>query len=130
VPGSISLDGQLTATPQCAGSFPVGITNIQLGVNPCTGKPYTNSTGDMQVTVNAVAYEQLQGIGAGGVAAANTLYLRSVTNMQVRLTLADASQPVLFVNGTLFYEAQAGKEVTKVEVIGSGTLEYFAAGAS
>lgn len=130
MPGTIQLVGELLATPGCSGSFPAGITTITLGVNPCTGKPYTNATGDMQVTVNASTYETLQGIGTGGVAAANVLYMRSVSPMQVRLTLADASQPVLFPSGTLLFEAQAGKEVTKVEVIGSGNLEYFAAGAS
>lgn len=127
----MSLDGAVVTTqPQCGdGDFPAGLDNIPLSLYPAS-KPWNVKTGDMQANLAANSYAALGGVGAGGpVTQADLLILRTNAGFTVRLTLADASQPVLFVEGTLLLEPQAGKEVTLVEVIGTGVVEYFASGA-
>ncbi len=127
------LSGTLTVSPASTGEsqFPSGVTSIAFNLNPAQ-KSFNVGTGGQPINVNSPnAFIAIPGIGAapGPVTQASLLYFRSNVPMRIRLTYSgDATPYVSYVNGLLIVEVDPTFPVTKVEVQGAGTLEYFVVG--
>jgi hypothetical protein len=142
VPGA-TLDATLTETPQGASdssAFPSATTTIPFGLNTApNAKPVMASTGRMTRLINSPsAFVTLEGVGTNDtVQQASTLYARVRSGgFQFRVTFANPPVPlspivsILPQAGVLLLEpdAASGFYVTKFEVQGSGTLEWYASG--
>lgn len=132
---SLQLSGTLTLNPQNAsdGSFPSANTSVPFTLN--TGgnsKPSPADTGVDHRQVNSPStYVTLGGIGAGDdVTAGDTLYIRTNVPMWIKCTYqgssaAPAEEPI---KGLKIIELDPSFPLTKVEVKGSGLVEWFASG--
>lgn len=125
VTGAI-IAGQL-GSQECA--FPNAITNIVLQV-PQISAPASFYS---QKQVAAASFATLDGIGTGkAVTKAQFLYLRTNGPVQLRITQQPDSGPdvpaVEWVNGTLLKQVPANNYIKLVEILGTATVEYFAAG--
>jgi hypothetical protein len=130
--GAVQLTATLLAGPTTVtdNQFPSGTTNLPFGLNP-PQKAYNVDTGVMVANViSPVAFVALGGVGPGGsVTQAQTLYVRTLTPVQVRLTyLGDVTPKIRYLGGATLEEADPAHPITLVEVMGSATVEYYAAG--
>lgn len=137
----LTLDATLTEAPvPCSdpGGFPSTSTTIPFELNP-PSKSVVVSTGRKLVTVSSPsAFVTLLGAtGDTSVNQAGTVYMRvSSGAFQARLTFANAAAPsspivsILPIAGVLCLEPDAGTgyACTKVEVQGSGIVEFYASG--
>lgn len=145
MPDLVTLQGALSAGPQevCDGSYPAtGTLSIAFGIGQgafgttCAGgasKPAAKRTWNALDVNSPGAYVVLEGIGAGGVAQANLLWLRSASALLVRLTFANPAGgadivSVIPVQGLAIVEPSATGYLKTLEVQGTGRLEYFASG--
>lgn len=132
---NLTLQAQLSSGPATVsdGTFPPGVTQVQLQLNPST-RQVNVDTGAMVANVNSPsAYVTLPGIGGavGPVTQGLFLYLRTVAPVAVRLTMFGASgntTSVLLTNGLLVLEFDPLHYLTLLEIQGTGTVEYYAAG--
>jgi hypothetical protein len=133
----LSLGGsQFVAGPAGAQGFPSAALDVLFALNP-DPKSYQTTTGAATFTANSPSptFTALGGISAtlGPVKAAHTLFLRTQTPMNFRITQNDPSltptvKIIPGVNGLFVFEPGAGFEVTLVEVEGTGVIEYAAFG--
>ena len=128
------LSGQLVAGPADSAQdnlFPAATTNEPFTLNP-PATPYNVATGMMTAVVTSPnAFEALPGVGGavGPVTQAKVLYLRVQVPMQFRITYSgDGTPKVRYVRGLSIEEVDLAHPITLVEVQGSGTVTYFAAG--
>lgn len=127
----IAVTGSIVAGPlgsQDTG-FPNGVQNIALRV-PSISAPVSFYS---QKLVTAAAFAELDGIGTGkAVTKALFLYLATNGPCQLRITYqADSGPDIVSVeplNGTLLKQLPAGNYIKLVEILGTVTVEYFAAG--
>ena len=138
---SVTLLGTLTAGPQgvCEGGFPSGILQLAFGLaGSCPGagtKPALRKFWSF-VNVNSPspAFVTLDGVGTGqSVTQANTLYLRTTTQMLMRFTFANpAGGPDIVsqvpVQGLHIAEYPLNGYLKLVEAQGIGGIEFFASG--
>ena len=125
VSGTI-ITGQLGAG-DCA--FPNAVTNLVLQVPqvPAPASFYS------QKQVTAPAFAALDGIGSGkAVTKAVFLYLRTNGPVQLRITQQPDSGPdvpaIEWVDGTVMKKVPANNYIKLVEILGTATVEYLAAG--
>lgn len=96
---------------------------------------FTNATGVLTRTISATDpnFEALSAIGPDGdVKAADLFYIRTSGAIKVRITQNDGSGGFIVstfeVQGLFLLEAPTNKQITLVEVQGTGPVEYFASG--
>lgn len=128
--GFINVSGSLDGAND-SGSF--GASQFTAPLSLSVVKKYApRASGVLRRTVPA-AYEELSAIGAGAdVPLADTLYIRSESDILLRLTYQSGGESptvvVLPVKGLFILELQSSRLLELVEVQGSGQLEYFASG--
>jgi hypothetical protein len=128
------VGGSLQAGPAFASdgsSFPAASTPIPLALYPANGKQYTVGTGGQLYTVNSPsAFVAVQGVGASGpVTQAHTVYARTTSAMILQVTYAgDATQYLIYLQGTIVLEADPNHAITSINVKGAGQLEFMAVG--
>ncbi len=138
---NLLVNGTLVEGPQTVtdSSLPSGTTTIPFFLNSGRGTPKNVlvSTGaKVQNVQSPSAFVALSGVGpTDTVTQAGTVYLRVNQGLfQARLTFNNpAGSPivsVLPINGVLLLEPDAPDQFycTKVEVQGSGVVEFYAAG--
>ena len=136
----MSLQAQLSATlttgpgSSSDNPFPSGVTSINFGLMPAA-KGYTVATGAVVAVASPSSFASVDAIGAcGQVTQALTLLLRSPTaQVQVQLTCANPAggSPIVAVvplNGTMLLEFPANGYLQALAIMGSATIEYWAAG--
>ena len=133
----MSLTLQMIGTLTCDSSgvedecFPSAATVVPIQTTP-NPKQLGCSTGVMTLLISSVAsYVQLPGIGDAGVQQGTFLYVRTSTSMNVRTTTYNALGNVVAVepvSGFKIVEYDPDFYLTKVEIEGSGTIEYLVAG--
>ena len=131
----LQLTATLMAGPQGSSdcSFPSGVSTVSFGLLPST-KSAGVSTGLHNKSVNsASSFVALDGIGsAETVTQGNTLYLRTTTAMQIRLTMQPASGPdvvsIVYVQGAMLLELPSTNYLKLLEAQGVGTVEYLVSG--
>ena len=127
----IRLSGTLESGPS---SGPLSSSFVTSLAFACERKAFLNASGVLQRRLESPnAYVSLSAVGDDAdVPTANLLYMKSESEMLVRLTLQDgvggSETVVLPLHGLLVYETQSERKITQVEVQGSGLLEYFASG--
>jgi len=137
----VSLEATLTEAPASSSdgsTFPSASTTIPFGLRTApSGKPVAASTGRMLRTINSpAAFVTLEGVGSGDtVQQADTVYARVRSGgFQLRVTFANPAAPlspivsVVPIAGVLLLEpdAMSGFYITKLELQGSGQIEYYA----
>lgn len=130
----LTITGTLQLTPQNAqdGSFPSSNSTVPFSLN--TGNQPKNSPADTGVDHRTVAspsaYTTLKGVGTDDdVTAADTLYIRTSVPMLIRCTYTGLSTPAEEpIKGLKIIEVDPQFPLTKVEVKGSGLVEWFASG--
>jgi len=137
---SVTLLGNLTAGPQsvCEGGFPSGVLQVNFGLaGSCPGagtKPAPKKFWASQAVNSPGAFVALAGVGtAETVTQANVLYARTTTAMKLRLTFLDPAGgadivSIVNVEGLMILEPPATGYIKLLEVMGAGTIEYFASG--
>lgn len=134
--GQVSLNGSLTAGPQTAGSdFPSSTVAIalQLLTEP-KSSGVASGVISRQVASPSPAWLTLQGVGEDDtVTKGDTLYVRCSSALLLRLTTDDGSGGDVLagpvpVQGTLLLEFQPSTFLKKLEVQGTGQIEYFISG--
>lgn len=131
--GSVSLQGALIGGPGGAGGFPASMFNTPISLSS-GAKLFGNATGVLTRTVASPgAFLALGSIGANAdVPKANTLYLRADGDLDLRITQDDGTGGstviVVPIRGLFLMETPTAKQITLLEVRGSGLLEYFASG--
>lgn len=126
----ISFTGQLTCGPATSteDTFPSGASFIPYATNP-DPKPVQVNTGDMVANVSTDSFVALAGLGANqAVTQCTFLYLRSNTPMQVRTTDLNGNKAVETIKGLKVVEYDPNTYIVLIEVLGSGVVEYLAAG--
>lgn len=134
--GQISLDGSFTVTPPGSGigsSFPGGAVNMPMTLTPTPKQSLVRSGPDVRTINSSDAYVTLTGVGDDdAVTKANTLYLRNNGPMMVKLTFDSSPSADIEsefpLYGTIVLECGDTKYLKKVEVKGSGTIEFFVSG--
>lgn len=135
---SLTISGQLTAGPSSAtdGTFPDGSTVIPFSTSP-SPKPYNSDTGkNVRTITSPSSFIELVNLGADGdVTQAHTVELRTSAPMTLRVTTRDPNGgadvvAVLPVAGMWLHEFPTNATLKKLEVMGSGTLQYYGAGNS
>jgi hypothetical protein len=141
VGSQLTISGTLVEQPPpgCESpAFPSGVTSVPFGLNtaPCP-KNSNASTGARVQTINSPsAFVTLSGVGAtDNVTQGDTSYVRVRSGgFQLRLTFNNPASgsivSVLPLAGLHILECDAGSGfyLTKVELQGSGTVEFFASG--
>jgi hypothetical protein len=140
---NLVLEATLVEGPPLATDtqFPSGTTTVPFWFNAgsCTPKQAVVSTGaKVRALVSPAAFVTLSGVGpTDDVTQAHTVYVRVVTGgFQLRLTFANPlGAPIVSIlplAGVFVHEPDAlgGYYCTKIELQGTGTVEYFAAGLS
>lgn len=139
---SVTLLGNLTAGPQsvCEGGFPSGLLQVNFGLaGSCPGagtKPAPKKFWASQTVNSTGVFVALAGVGTGEtVTQANVLYVRTTVLLKLRLTFADPAGgadivSIVPVEGLLILEPSATGYLKLLEVLGAGTVEYFASGNS
>lgn len=130
----VRFEGSLIAGPSassCSG-FPSAVVNATFSLTP-SNKIATVSASHLKVVNSASAYVALDGIGDGETVTQGTfLYLHASTEMLIRCTFANGSDPdivsVMVVSGLFAFEASASKYLKLLEAQGVGVVEYFASG--
>lgn len=136
----LSLTGKLVESPPTACDYPSpvpsAVTTVPFTLN-CNPKSSNVSTGAKTRNVlSPAAFVQLSGVGAGDdVTQADTVYARVKSGLfQLRVTYNNPpGSPIVSVlpfAGLIILEPDAGNGyyVTKLEVQGTGVIEYFASG--
>lgn len=129
----VTLSGTILGSPASSSDsqFPSSALNIPFQLTP-SPKTFNVAAGGVPVSINSTgSYVVVPGIGAapGPVTEAQLLYVRVSTPMLVRLTYkGDATPYVSKVGGLLVIEVDAANPITKFEVQGAGTLEFYATG--
>ncbi len=130
----VTLQGTLLAGPAKGSSagFPTGLVNAEFTLRP-SSKGAAVSVYDVRNLSSPSGFLTLRGVGAGEtVTQATTLYLRTESPMQVRLTYDDGSggsrTATLDVEGLCILEAPSTKFIKLLEASGVGVVEYFASG--
>lgn len=113
--------------------FPNGTTTIPLQLTATPKAAQVAAGLKVRQVSSPAAFVALSGVGAtDDVTQADTVYLRvqSGNSFQVRFTCTGLGTAVLPLNGSLLFEPDAagGHPCTLIEVMGSGTIEYFASG--
>lgn len=127
----VSFSGELVSGPlgvqDC--DFPSGVQTIDLSLDktPAPASFYG------QKTVSVSIFTALAGIGASGpVTQATVLLLNASSPLQLQVTYDDGSGGDVvaldFVDGPYLKRVPAANFIKLVEVLGSATIEYFAAG--
>lgn len=133
----ISLDGTLSVGPQSPAdnAFPAGTSGEPLALTP-SPKVSNACTGTLVRNLNsASSFATLTGVGASDtVTKGDTLYFRSNSPVQVRLTQADplgGSDIISIVNvyGTLLAEFNPVGYLKLLEAKGVATIAYLISGA-
>jgi hypothetical protein len=136
--GQAELSGSLTLGPSGggSGSFPTSQDVISLSLTPSPKQSAVMASG-LQVNLNSPsAYVALSGIGTGGIVQqCTTLYIRSDTNVMLRLTFHDPNGGADIVSevplcGLKLDEYQQNGYLKLLEAKGAARLEYAAAGPS
>lgn len=133
--GQLSLDGSVQVGPVSSGDnvFPSATSSVNLTSYP-NPKPSLVDTGFTTRNVNSPSsFLALSGVGTGDtVTKGDTLYLKCLQKMRVRVTFADTPSDlvsVFIVVGTLVLEAdQASNYIKLLEVMGTGPIEYLVSG--
>lgn len=131
----LRITGSLTCGPAIVtdNTFPAGSSTTEFTSTP-SPKPSAVDTGLPTRQVNSPSsYTTLTGVGdTDTVTKADTLYLRTVSPMLVRLTFAQTGGPDLAsevpVHGLLLVEVPTAQYLKLVEVKGAGAVEYLASG--
>lgn len=131
----IILDGTLTVAPPGSGvcGFPNGAVSIPLGLSPSPKQSVVRSGPDVRQVSSPSAYVQLTGVGSSdAVTRGNTVYLKTNSPFMVRATFdntPDADIEAEFpVSGVWVLESGDTKYLKKVEVKGSGSVEFLVSG--
>lgn len=132
---TVQLAGTLTLGPTVDGGFPGSQGSVDIGNagGSCGGIPAGVTTGFQarKMLGTSPTYLALD-VGTGkSVSLALFLYLRTRDNTNVRLTTVGPSGDVVAVvpvNGLMMLTFPTGKELKLLEVDGTGTVEYMAAG--
>lgn len=126
-PGSALLAGPLVVSDGSA--FPGSTSTVPLALQP-PQKPYAVTSGVLLFTISSLSFVVIPAVGAvGPVTQAHTVYVRSLGPIQLRLTyLGDASPGITYLSGLAVIEVDPSRAVTKIEALGAGQLEVFAAG--
>lgn len=135
--GQISLSGTIVAGPPCGGccdGFGGTATTIPLSLST-TPKNFGAATGTIQQQVNVASpsFGVLHGVGAGEtVTKADVLAFKTASPLVLRLTTDDGSGgdvvAVVPVQGSIVWEFPTNLFLKKLEVQGSGQIEYFLSG--
>lgn len=131
--GQITLEGNLTAgSPGCGCSFPGGSSTVPLAFSPSPKQSVVRSGPDVRMITSAV-YVDLLVVGATGtVTKANTAYLKVNSPMMIRATYDNTPDPDIVsefpLSGTWIIEPGDTKYLKKVEVKGSGSVEFLVSG--
>jgi hypothetical protein len=126
------FQGSLVCGPAGSGEggVPGGSTVIPYQTNP-NPKCLAVSTGDMVAQVSSPgSYQQLRGVG-DNVTQATFLAMLTTAAMSVRVTTYNPAgnvQAVEVINGLKVSEFDPGAYLVKLEVMGTGTVEFFAGG--
>lgn len=136
--GIVKVDGTLTAGPPSVseGLFPAMVATAPLFLkNGLPGKGYQVGTGVLTQRVNAPfpGFAPLTPVGPFGVVSkGDTLYMKCISPMIVRITRQDPLGPdvtyLVPLDGMFFQEFPSNMLLTLLEVQGSGDIEYFVSG--
>lgn len=129
------LTAQLVTGPATSGDagFPTGVANFTFGLNP-PQKSYEVDAGKVAKFNSPSAFVVLSGIGATeAVTQARLLYLRVIVPVEIRLTFQDPGGGADIVSvepleGVKLAEYPANGYLKLLEIKGSGSVEYYAAG--
>lgn len=134
--GVTELTGSITSGPQSVvdTTFPSMQDTVQLRLTP-SPKQWQCCTGAMSRNVaSPSSYVTLDGIGsAATVTHADFLYLRCNATLRLKMTQVDGITTLVSeqdVSGLIVVEKPSGGCITLLEVKGTATLEYLAAGQS
>jgi hypothetical protein len=131
--GQVALDGTITVGPSTSGAtvFP-GLTDTVPFTTTPSPKMAQAWPGMVRSVNSPSAYIQLSGVGTNDtLTKANLFYLRSSTAFKVRITYDDTPTPLVseqWVQGLCIIEAPDNHSIIKLEVMGSGQIEYLASG--
>jgi hypothetical protein len=129
----VNINGTLISGPPVASdsSFPSGVTNIVFGTQP-PQKSANVQTQNVRQVNSPTAFVSLDGVGVGEtLTQGNTFYARVQSPMQLRFTFDSTPTPIVSVipvQGLYIFEADPSHPIILVEVMGSGTIEYFVSG--
>lgn len=133
---TLTLDGTLTCSPQSCGGdgdFPgSNLTTTFCGFTGPSGGSVNVDTGMRTQVVNSPSsYLVITGVGsADTVTQAAFFFIRTRQPMLLRLTYTGLSTPAEEpIRGLKIIEVDPTHPLTKIEVMGTGTIEMFAAGA-
>lgn len=132
--GQLILDGSIVTAPPGSGvgQFPGGAVTIPLVLSPSPKQSVVRSGPDVR-QVSSNVYVTLTGVGADdAVTKANTVYLKTNSPMMVKATYDNTPDADIESEFPLFgiWIAEPGdtKYLKKVEVKGSGTIEFLVSG--
>lgn len=133
--GQIKLDGSLSIGPVSSGdnAFPASTSLVQFASFPNPKPSLVDSGFTVRQMASPSAFVQLFGVGEDdAVTQADTLYFKCQQKMRVRVTFADTPDDLeseLVVVGTLVLESdQSTNYIKKLEVKGTGPIEYLVSG--
>ena len=137
--GQLRLEGTLTVGPKCVGADRSLTTISLLLAGGCCSKSFGASSGVVQADLPiaaATAYVALPGIGtAPAVTHATFLYFFASSPILLRFTTDDGAGGSVVIadvplDGLLVQEFSSARFLKLLEVKGSGSVEYLAAGPS
>lgn len=134
--GRISLTGEVSVQPDVVSdtTFPGAVKSAQLSSTP-TVKSSTVDSGIAKRLINSPnAFLALSGVGTNDdVTRGDTLYIKSNSPIQVRLTFAQISGGDLVSTvplfGTCILEIPSDQYLKTIEAKGAGTIEYLISGS-
>lgn len=132
--GAASISGSLTFGPQPAGgTFPNGSSSLQLGLI-ADQKPFDAASPAVTRSFDSPSAFASLGVVAesGPVVRCTVFYLRCESKLRVRVTFDDGVggtyQSTFPLLGTILIEPPDDEAIVSVEVKGTSTIEYCAAG--
>jgi hypothetical protein len=131
--GQVVLSGTLVAGPpqSSSSSFSAGIATYSISnLNGSAG--FQRASGIIQRNETFVALTDL-GEPGSAVKKASFFYFKSDSPVDLRLTRGDGAggtvvETAASVHGLLIREFPSGKELAKVELLGTANFEYFVSG--
>jgi hypothetical protein len=138
--GLLRCDGTLVESPPPCGDYPPNVpsavTSIPFTLNNVPKTSNVSTGAKTRQVQSPSAFVQLSGVGpTDDVTQCDTFYVRVKSGLfQIRVTYNNPAGGTIVsvnpINGLFIQEADAADNfyVTKLEVQGSGTIEYFASG--
>ena len=134
--GRVALTGEVSVQPDVISdtTFPGAVKSTQLSTTP-TQKPSAVDSGIAKRMINTPnAFLALSGVGpTDDVTRGDTLYIKTNSPIQVRLTFAQVSGGDLIstlpLYGTCILEIPSDQYLKTIEAKGAGTIEYLISGS-